>query len=235
MANLIVALDLPSSGAALGLVDELGEAVSFYKVGAPLFTRSGPLIVRELRARGKRVFLDLKYHDIPSTVERAVEAAAALDVALLTLHTSGGASMMRAARGAVGDDGPRLLGVTILTSFGPGDIEQVWSRDVGSLLDEVSRLAALAIDAGLHGVVASPLEVAALRRRLGPDILLVTPGIRPVDEPPTDQARTATPGEAARDGADYLVVGRPILDAEDRLAAVEQITAEVVNGARVSR
>ncbi|MGH7577568.1 MAG: orotidine-5'-phosphate decarboxylase [Longimicrobiales bacterium] len=226
MANLIVALDLPSSGAALGLVDELGDTVSFYKVGSPLFTRVGPQVVRELRTRGKRVFLDLKYHDIPSTVARAAEAAATLDVELLTLHTAGGTAMMRAARNAVGDDGPRLLGVTVLTSFARVDVEAVWSRNVRSIRDEVTRLASLAAEAGLHGVVASPLEVGVLKRRLGPEFLVVTPGIRPEDDRRADQARIATAAEAARDGADYLVVGRPILEAEDRLGVVEQILAE---------
>lgn len=226
MANLIVALDLPSSGAALGLVDELDDAASFYKVGSPLFTRAGPQIVRELRTRGKRVFLDLKYHDIPSTVARAVDAAAALDVELLTLHAAGGMDMMRAAREAIGDEGPRLLGVTVLTSFTPVDVEEVWNREVRSMREEVARLASLAADAGMDGVVASPLEVGVLKRRLGSAFLVATPGIRPEDDRPGDQARIATAAEAARDGADYLVVGRPILEAEDRLAVVEQLRAE---------
>lgn len=226
MANLIVALDLPSSCAALGLIDELGDAASFYKVGSPLFTRAGPQIVRELRMRGKRVFLDLKYHDIPSTVARATESAAALDVELLTLHAAGGSGMMRAARDAIGDDGPRLLGVTVLTSFTPDDVEQVWSREVRSIRDEVTRLASLAAEAGMDGVVASPLEVSVLKRRLGAEFLVATPGIRPEDDRPADQVRIATAAEAARDGADYLIVGRPILEADDRPAVVDQIRAE---------
>lgn len=226
MAKLIVALDLPSSCAVLGLIDELGDAVSFYKVGSPLFTRAGPQIVRELRMRGKRVFLDLKYHDIPSTVAHATESAAALDVELLTLHAAGGAGMMRAARDAIGSDGPRLLGVTVLTSFTPDDVEQVWSREVRSIRDEVTRLASLAADAGMDGAVASPLEVSVLKRRLGTEFLVATPGIRPEDDRPADQVRVATAAEAARDGADYLIVGRPILEADDRLAVVEQIQAE---------
>lgn len=227
MPRIIVALDLPSSGAALGLVDELGDAVDWYKVGSPLFTRSGPLIVRELRARAKQVFLDLKYHDIPSTVARAVDAAAALDVGMLTLHASGGLHMLRTARRAAGDDGPRLLGVTILTSFGPADLARVWKREILAVRDEVARLAELAAEAGLHGVVASPLEAEAVKRRHGPDFLVVTPGIRPEDEDAGDQARTATPREAARAGADFLVVGRPILEAEDRRAVVERMIADI--------
>jgi orotidine-5'-phosphate decarboxylase len=234
MTNIIVALDLPSSSAALGLVDELGDAVSFYKVGSPLFTRSGPYIVRELRARRKRVFLDLKYHDIPSTVARAVEAAAALDVTMLTMHTAGGTAMMRAASEAVGNDGPRLLGITILTSLTALDVQQVWAREVVALRDEVVRLASLAAEAGLHGVVSSPLEAEVLKRRLGADFLVVTPGIRPEDDAPGDQKRTASPREAALTGADYIVVGRPILEAEDRVAVVERMLAQLADVSQVA-
>lgn len=235
MAEIIVALDLPSSSAALGLVDELGSAVGFYKVGSPLFTRGGPAIVRELRSRGKRVFLDLKYHDIPNTVARAVEAAAALDVQLLTVHASGGTAMMRAARDAVGVDGPRLLGVTILTSFAPVDVEEVWNKQVISVRDEVARLAALAADAGLHGIVTSPLEAEAMKRRHGADFLVVTPGIRPESSHAGDQARTATPAAAVRAGADYLVVGRPVLEADDPYEVVERIRAEMSDAEQVTR
>jgi orotidine-5'-phosphate decarboxylase len=234
MAEIIVALDLPSGSAALGLVDELGDAVDFYKVGSPLFTKSGPSIVRELRSRGKRVFLDLKYHDIPNTVARAVEAAANLDVELLTIHASGGTAMMRAAAQAVGDDGPRLLGVTILTSFTPVEVEEVWSKEILSLRDEVGRLAALAAEAGLHGIVTSPLEAETMKRRHGPEFLVVTPGIRPTGDAPEDQARTSTPAAAARAGADYLVIGRPILEAGDRVEVVERIIAEIAAGAQVA-
>ena len=234
MAELIVALDLPSSGAALRLVDELGDAVGFYKVGSPLFTLGGPAIVRELRSRGKRVFLDLKYHDIPNTVANAVESAATLDVGMLTIHASGGTRMMQAARKAVGPDGPRLLGVTILTSFAPTDVEEVWNKEVLSVRDEVVRLAALAADAGLDGVVTSPLEVEAMKRRHGADFLVITPGIRPLGVAATDQARTSTPASAVRAGADFLVVGRPIFEAPDPVAAVEQIIGEMHGAAQVA-
>jgi orotidine-5'-phosphate decarboxylase len=227
MPQVIVALDVPSSLAALGLVTELGGTVSWYKVGSPLFTRGGPAIVRELCARGKRVFLDLKYHDIPSTVARAVEAAAALEVQLLTVHTAGGPAMMRAAREAAGRNGPRIVGVTILTSFAPADVEEVWSKQVTSVRDEVIRLATLAHDAGLDGVVASPLETEVLKRKLGADFLVVNPGIRPADSSLEDQARTSTPAAATRAGADFLVIGRPILEAADRVTAVEEILAEI--------
>lgn len=229
MARIIVALDLPSSSAALGLVDELGDLVSHYKVGSALFTRVGPHIVRELRTRGKRVFLDLKYHDIPTTVAGAVEAAAALDVSMLTLHASGGAKMMREARRAVGDDGPRLLAVTILTSLAPVDVEQVWNREVASVRDDVVRLAAIAADAGMHGAVASPLEAEPLKHRLGAEFLVVTPGIRLERAPAEDQARIASPATAARSGADYLVVGRSVLDADEPRGVVRTMLDELAD------
>lgn len=229
MATIIIALDLPSSEDALALVDELGDAAGFYKVGSPLFTRAGPDIIRALRDRGKRVFLDLKYHDIPSAVARAVEGAAELEVDLLTVHASGGVAMMGAAREAAGDDGPRLLGVTILTSFRPDDVEQVWERQVRSVRDEVVRLASLAAESGLHGVVTSPLEVEVLKRRIGSDFLVVTPGIRPSGSPLIDQARAASAADAVRSGSDYLVVGRPVLLADDRRAALDGLLAEIAD------
>ncbi|HEX6308171.1 MAG TPA: orotidine-5'-phosphate decarboxylase [Longimicrobiales bacterium] len=227
MSEIIVALDLPALEQALDLVDRLGESVDYYKVGSPLFTRSGPPLIRELRARGRRVFLDLKYHDIPSTVANAVESAAELDVELVTVHASGGEAMMRAARSAVGEDGPRLLGVTILTSFTAVDVEQVWNKQIISVREEVSRLASLAVDAGLDGVVTSPLEVESLKRRHGAGLIIVTPGIRPAGDGLGDQARTATPREAVRAGSDFLVIGRPVLTASDPLAVVRAVRAEM--------
>lgn len=231
MSEIIVALDLPSREQAFDLVERLGDSITFYKVGSPLFTRAGPQFVTELRARGKRVFLDLKYHDIPSTVANAVEAAAQLGVDLVTLHASGGEAMMRAARDAVGDNGPRLLGVTILTSFTADDVEKVWNKEIISVREEVARLSGLAVAAGLHGVVTSPLEVESLKRRHGAGFIVVTPGIRPVGDGLGDQARTATPGEAARAGSDFLVVGRPVLTADDPLAVVHAMRVEL-DGAR---
>jgi orotidine-5'-phosphate decarboxylase len=230
MSEIIVALDLPSRAEALDLVDRLEDAVGFYKVGSPLFTRSGPALVRDLTDRGKRVFLDLKYHDIPSTVANAVTAAAELGIELLTLHASGGAAMMRAARearDAFGDNGPRLLGVTILTSFSAVDVEQVWNKEILSVRDEVGRLAGIAVEAGIDGVVTSPLEVESLKRRHGPDFLIVTPGIRAAGDGLGDQARTATPGEAARAGADFLVIGRPVFAAPNPAAVVAAIRADI--------
>ncbi|MDX1674224.1 MAG: orotidine-5'-phosphate decarboxylase [Longimicrobiales bacterium] len=219
MKDLIIALDLPTAEDALALVDRLGEPAGFYKVGAQLFTRAGPELVRELKDREKRVFLDLKYHDIPHTVAGSVESAAALGVDMLTLHASGGTSMMRAAREAVGLDGPLLVGVTLLTSFSGADVEEVWDKELRSLRDDVARLAGLAADAGLDGVVSSALEVEALKRRHGTEFLVITPGIRSEGDATGDQARVATPADAIAAGSDYLVVGRPIHAAEDPEAA----------------
>lgn len=230
MAGIIVALDLPSGEEALQLVDRLGDAVAWYKVGSPLFTRSGPPLLEELHARGKQVFLDLKFHDIPSTVEHAVAAAAEHRVALLTVHASGGPEMMAAARRAAGDDGPHVLGVTILTSFTAASVEEVWDKKLRSVRDEVERLAGLASAAGLHGVVCSPHEAESMKRRHGTDFLVVTPGIRPAGEALGDQARTATPAQAARAGADYLVIGRPVWHASDPRAVVAAIEADIMAG-----
>jgi orotidine-5'-phosphate decarboxylase len=230
MAQIIVALDLPSADEAFNLVDRLGDSVDFYKVGSPLFTRAGPEVVRELRRRGKRIFLDLKYHDIPSTVANAVASAGELGIELLTVHSSGGEAMMRAARAAAdsfGEDGPRLLGVTILTSFSAVDVEQVWNKEIISVRDEVGRLAGLAADAGMHGVVTSPLEVESLRRRHGSNLIFVTPGVRAAGDRLGDQTRTATAGEAARAGADFLVVGRPVITADEPVSVVHAMREDI--------
>lgn len=231
MKDLIVALDLPNADEALSLVDELGSAAAYYKVGAQLFTREGPPLIAELKDRNKRVFLDLKYHDIPHTVARSVESAAELGVDMLTIHASGGTAMMRAAREAIGLDGPILVGVTLLTSFSGSDVEEVWDKELRSLRDDVARLANLAAEAGLDGVVSSALEVEALKRRHGGDFLVITPGIRPEGDPAGDQARVATPARAVLAGADYLVVGRPIHAAADPAAAFRSLMDEVA-GAR---
>src|SRR5690606_16668077 len=227
MTNVIVALDLHDAAEALALVDRVGPAVQYYKVGSQLFTAAGPDVVRELRARDKKVFLDLKYHDIPHTVARAVEAAARLGVDLLTLHVSGGSAMLQAARDAAGPDGPRLIGVTILTSAAAADIEEVWGKELRSLREEVSRLAALAADAGLQGVVASALEADVLKRRHGTEFLVLTPGVRPQGAVIGDQIRTATPAAAARAGADFIIVGRPVLTAEQPVEVVQAILDEI--------
>ena len=225
--RLIVALDVKSNAAALKLVEQLGDAVSFYKIGSPLFTRTGPDIIKKLKQAGKKIFLDLKFHDIPNTVTQAVEAAAALDVDLLTVHAGGGGTMIKAAREAVGDEGPRILAVTILTSFSVDDVGEVWGKQLNSMREEVARMAQLASDAGAHGVIASPLEAETLKRRHGADFLVVTPGIRPPGGKLGDQQRTATPGDAIRAGADYLVVGRPVIEAKDPVAVVTQMHEEM--------
>jgi orotidine-5'-phosphate decarboxylase len=225
--RIIVALDVSGTAAALDMVDRLGDSISFFKVGKQLFTRAGPEVVKELRKRGKRVFLDLKYHDIPNTVALAVEAAGELEVDMLTIHAAGGAPMIRAARAAAGDDGPRILAVTVLTSIGAADAEQVWGRPVVSMSDEVLRLAALAADAGAHGVIASPLEAQAVRQQQAPGFLIVTPGIRPADSAGDDQVRTATAGAAVRAGADYIVVGRPITESADPAAAARRMHDDI--------
>lgn len=225
--RLIIALDVKSRAAAARLVDQLGDAVSFYKIGSPLFTRCGPDIVKELKGQGKRVFLDLKFHDIPNTVAHAVSAAVELEVDLLTVHAAGGSAMIEAARKSVADTETRILAVTLLTSFSVDDVERVWGKQLSSLREEVARLGQLAADGGAHGVIASALEAEALKRRHGADFLVVTPGIRPAGSERGDQARTATPGDAIRAGADFLVVGRPVIEAEDPPAVVAQMHEEM--------
>jgi orotidine-5'-phosphate decarboxylase len=226
MAELIVPLDTPTQHDALELVDRLGERAGFYKVGLELYTRGGPGVVRALRGRGKRVFLDLKLHDIPNTVAGAVAAAVDLDVELLTLHAAGGAAMFRAAADAA-DGGLRLLAVTLLTSLDAPTVGRLWNREGLELEAEVLRLARLADDWGADGLVSSALEAHALRQALGPEIVLVTPGIRLAGGDRHDQARVTTPGEAVAAGADYLVVGRAITGAADPQAALDRVLAEM--------
>jgi orotidine-5'-phosphate decarboxylase len=226
MAEIIIPLDHPSAGEALALVDQLGEPGTFYKVGLELYTRSGPEVVSELRRRGKRVFLDLKLHDIPNTVAGAVRAAVALDVELLTLHAVGGVSMMEAARDAA-EGRVKLLGVTVLTSLTAAEVEGAWGREISSIRDEVGRLAGLAHECGLDGVVASALEASWIRRALAPPFLIVTPGIRASGTPEEDQKRVATPSDAVAAGSDYLVVGRPVTKAPEPREALLSLLAEV--------
>jgi orotidine-5'-phosphate decarboxylase len=255
MPEIIVALDYPDARQALRLVDDLGPEADFFKVGLELFIREGPPIVEALGDRGKRVFLDLKLHDIPNTVASAVRSAAALGVDLLTVHLGGGESMLRAAAEAAGaaaaeaagvveaveatgpDDpgaqpGLRLLGVTVLTSLPVTEVEEVWGREISSLRDEVLRLAELGHQCGLRGLVASAKEAEDLRRRFGPGTLIVTPGIRPAGSETHDQERVATPGGAVRAGADLLVVGRSITQAPDPLQAFRGIQGEAEAAAR---
>jgi orotidine-5'-phosphate decarboxylase len=204
-----------------------------FKVGAQLFTSEGPRAVAKLADRGYDIFLDLKFHDIPNTVAHAVAAAARLPrVRLLTLHSSGGLAMMRAAREAAGSkkNRPLLLGVTVLTSFEEATLREIGME--GSLGSRVVALARLAKTAGLDGVVCSALEAPAVRRELGPEFKILVPGVRPATAAANDQSRVATPGDAVRAGADYLVVGRPITAAANPRAAALEIVAEIANAER---
>jgi orotidine-5'-phosphate decarboxylase len=224
--RLIVALDLPDLSSALRHVDRLGDAVDWYKVGLQLFCAAGRDTVRELNARGKRVFLDLKLHDIPATVERTVRSLEGLPLGLLTVHGAGGPEMLRAAAGAAHALAakPRVLGVTMLTSLDGTELPALWNP--GTTLEEkVLALARRCAEAGCDGVVASPRELHALRLTHEPPFLLVTPGIRGPNDPAGDQKRTLSLPEALAQGADYVVVGRPILSAPDPRAAVAALAA----------
>jgi orotidine-5'-phosphate decarboxylase len=226
MADVIVALDFPSANAAREMVGRLGSQADFYKVGLELYTRAGPSFVHELTDAGKRVFLDLKLHDIPKTVTGAVVAASALGVELITVHAAGGPVMLQAAaRAASGDT--KVVAVTVLTSLSPDDIQMVWGREIRSLREEVGRLAELAESAGVSGVVASALEASWIRGHLGENFLIVTPGIRPSGGEHGDQKRVATPTDAVLAGSDYLVVGRAVTEADDPPVALASILEEV--------
>ena len=225
MAEVIVALDFATGEEALGMVDALGSAGDFYKVGLELFSREGPGIVEALIQQDKRVFLDLKLHDIPNTVSKAVAAAGELGVDFLTVHTTGGVPMMAAAAEAA-DGALTLLGVTVLTSMSVADVEAAWGRELGSLRDEVVRLAGLAKEAGVGGVVASPVEARSLKRLMDSDLLVVTPGIRLGGDDHHDQARVTTPADAVDAGADYLVIGRSITRAPDPVEALALVRGQ---------
>ena len=230
--RLILALDLPSWPDAEGMVQRLRGRVHLYKVGLQLFTAEGPRVIAGIHERGGRVFLDLKFHDIPQTVAAAAAKAVEWGVFMLDVHASGGPEMLRAAAAAVAEkaeslkiERPRLLGVTVLTSLAQTDLRTL---GIGRAVEEhVLSLACLAKDAGLDGVVASPWEAAVIRQHLGPGFLLVTPGIRPIGADTDDQRRVASARNALRTGADYIVVGRPILRASDPVEAVEKLVAEI--------
>src|SRR5471030_2261721 len=225
---IIVALDVPTAEQALKLAQQIASAVGAFKIGSELFTSAGPDIVKKIRATGAAVFLDLKYHDIPNTVAKAVAAATRLDVQMITIHTGGGLEMMRAAEESAqktanqaGLNAPLVLGVTVLTSSDSHTLAEIGcQQDVGA---QVERLANLAVKAGLRGLVCSPLEIADLREFLPSHIQLVTPGIRTGAEKTDDQKRTLTPREAIQAGANWLVIGRPIYAAENPRAAAEKI------------
>jgi orotidine-5'-phosphate decarboxylase len=223
--RLIVALDVKTADEARALVDRLSGKAGMFKVGSQLFTAAGPQLVREIVGQGEKVFLDLKYHDIPNTVANAVAEACQLGVSLLTVHALGGKAMMEAAVGALPAVGSRLLAVTILTSH---DQESLGTIGLdGPVSDAVQRLARLAQQAGADGIVASPLEAELIRDACGPDFLIVTPGIRAGGSKPHDQARAATPSAAIRAGASYVVVGRPITEAGDPGAAATAVVREM--------
>ena len=224
--RLIVALDVSTAEAARKIVAAVGDSAYTYKVGLQLYTAEGPSVVRELVASGRRIFLDLKYHDIPNTVGSAVCEAAQLGVSMLTVHASGGGKMLRAAvEAAQSRSDLLLLGVTVLTSMDEVEIGKIGFR--GGVLEQVQRLAALAISNGLGGVVASAQEAPALRAEFGRDIAIVTPGVRLAGSGPHDQARVVTPAEAIAAGASHIVVGRPITGAADPAAEARAILGQI--------
>jgi orotidine-5'-phosphate decarboxylase len=225
---IIAALDVPTTEQALKLAKEIAPVVGAFKIGGELFTSAGPDMVRRVRDMGAAVFLDLKFHDIPNTVAKAVASATRLDVQMLTIHTSGGLEMIRAAEESAqqtalqsGRNAPLVLGVTVLTSMDGNALSEIGCEpNVGR---HVERLANLAVQAGLRGLVCSPLEITALRQILPGKIQLVTPGIRTGTEKADDQKRTLTPREALNAGANWLVIGRPIYAAENPRMAAEKI------------
>jgi orotidine-5'-phosphate decarboxylase len=225
--KLIVALDVSTAAAAQKIVAAVGDSALTYKVGMQLYTAEGPRVVRDLVAAGRRVFLDLKYHDIPTTVAAAVSEAARLGVSMLTVHAAGSGKMLRAATEAARAQNPALLvlAVTVLTSMDENDLDKIGVH--GTVMDEVSRLAALAVANGCRGVVTSAREASRLRAEFGPDLAIVTPGVRPAGSGHGDQVRVVTPAEAIAAGASHIVVGRPITAAVDPAAEARAILAQI--------
>lgn len=232
--KLIIALDVPELNYALELVDKFDDQIEIYKVGLELFTSAGPRIIEELHKRNKRVFLDLKFHDIPNTVLKAAIAATRLGVYMFNVHASGGLEMMKRCKDSVVElclkenlKKPRILGVTVLTSMS----QQVLKDEIGiqhSLNTHVRHLSGLALKAGLDGVVASGHEAARIKSHCGNGFLIVTPGIRTSWQPPDDQHRTMTPKQALREGADYIVMGRAIINSDNPLKTLELISLEML-------
>ena len=225
--RLIVALDVSTAREALKIVASLGDSVQIYKVGMQLYTAEGPQMVRDLVGSGRKVFLDLKYHDIPNTAAAAVREAAKLGVSMLTVHASGGTKMLHAAVEAARekDSGPQILAVSVLTSMDDQDLNEIGVH--GQVVDQVVWLASLALEAGCSGVVSSPREVKTLREKLGTDFLAVTPGVRPAGTAHGDQVRVTTPAEAIAAGATHIVVGRPITEAANPAEAAAKILQEL--------
>lgn len=238
--KLIVALDVDTARRALDLFEALRETVDMFKVGSQLFTAAGPEIVRQIIAKGGRVFLDLKFHDIPNTVAAAGIEATRLGVSIFNVHASGGAEMMKRAVEAVAETAtreglakPKVIAVTLLTSLDQKSLELIGFDDGSSSL--VARLARMADDCGLDGVVASPEEIGIIRQTIeNPNFLIVTPGIRSASNPRDDQRRTLSAAEAIRAGADYLVVGRPILNADDPVEQARKFAEEIAGAGRAS-
>jgi orotidine-5'-phosphate decarboxylase len=224
--KIIVALDLPSVDAARKLISVLGEDVAWYKIGLQLFGLGGPAFIQEVKATGAKIFLDLKFHDIPNTVRSAVEAACSLGVDMLTIHLSGGSEMCQAAVKGRGPSSTQILGVTVLTSQTEATLSEIGIQR--SLTQQVLSLAGLARTTGITGLVASPLELEALRNEFGKHFVIVTPGIRPTWSTAEDQKRFTAPAEALKLGADHLVIGRPITAAPDPKAAFSRIASELV-------
>ncbi|MCL4536826.1 MAG: orotidine-5'-phosphate decarboxylase [Nitrospirae bacterium] len=232
--KLIIALDVSDAKQALGIVDMLGDYAGVFKVGFELFVSAGPKVVEEIHKKDKKVFLDLKFHDIPNTVSKAAVAAARLGVYMFNVHTSGGLEMMKRCRDSVAElclkeniQKPKIIGVTALTSLD----NEILKNELciqHSLKTHVKHLASLALKSGLDGVVASPHEISMIKQHCGKEFLVVIPGIRPSWVPPDDQRRTATPKEALRSGADYIVMGRGILKQEDPIKALELISLEIL-------
>jgi orotidine-5'-phosphate decarboxylase len=229
--RLIVAADLSARDEILALADEMHGVAFAIKIGLQAFIANGPALVRDVVAREERVFLDLKIHDIPNSAQHAVAEAARLGVSMLTIHTSGGEAMLRACVASVSTPAPLLLGVTVLTSLDDGELSRIGFR--GTALENAVRLAKMARSAGLRGVVASPLETRAIRDACGPDLVIVTPGIRTSGDDAGDQRRTLSPREAVARGADYIVVGRPITSAKNRRDAAQRIVEEISVSSRV--
>lgn len=223
--RLIVALDVSTRREAQALIERIGDAAGVYKVGLQLFTAEGPGMVGDLVSSGRRVFLDLKLHDIPNTVSHAVKAAVELGVHMLTVHASGGTAMLRAATEAAAGSRLNILAVTVLTSLSDEDMQETGIS--GRVADQALRMAALAKNTGCHGVVTSPREAALLRKSLGEGFAIVTPGVRPAGAESHDQQRIATPAQAIANGASHIVVGRPITHAPDPAAAAQAIISEM--------
>lgn len=232
--KLILALDVSEHNYAIELVEKFKDYIEIFKVGLELFISSGPKIVEDINKKGKKVFLDMKYHDIPNTVSKAAIAATRLGVYMFNVHTSGGLEMMKKCRDNVVEiclkeniERPKILGVTVLTSLS----REILRDELGiqhGLKTHVRHLSGLALRAGLDGVIASAREAETIRNHCGKGFIIVTPGIRPSWTPPDDQKRTMTPKEAIRGGADYLVMGRSILRQSDPLKAIELITLEIL-------